>query len=66
MVVLNPRRMAPTRFGLHVVADTLAAAAEDTFVHVADDGRSHLRLRGDSFAAVEGHGADVEAQCQRL
>ena len=33
-------------YGLHVVADTLAAAAEDTFVHVADDGRSHLPLAG--------------------
>lgn len=51
---------------LNIVAYTFATAAEDTFVHIANNGSRYFAFARREFATVERHFADVEAQGQGL
>ena len=52
--------------GLHLITYTFAAAAEDTFIHVAYDGSSHFPFAWREFTAIERHFTDIEAQGEVL
>ena len=51
---------------LHIVADTLASAAEDAFVHIADDRCRDLSFARGELPSVERHLPDIEPECKVL